>query len=383
MAKKKNEPNIIEDALRAAGFSDQDPLGNGDVTNIDDFVNDTIIDDDDNNDKDPAKQQAEGDKNDPLNDDSTIPAGVLNNDDDNSSNEPPAQTDDEGDVDDLDDNDPNEAAQVTAFFDAFAEAMHWDVEDDEKPDTVQGIIDYMSNVVEQNSKPTYADPRIEQLDIYVKNGGSFDDFYNGLSQEIQYDSLDLEDESNQKMAVQECLKMQGYSDAQIKSKIERYEDADMLEDEAKDAVEIIKGIKKQQLEAEQQRQQQAYEQQRQQVIEFSNNLTNSISNLTDIRGVKIPKEDKAKLLDYITRTDENGLTQYQKDFNANLVNNLIESAYFTMRGDSLINSAKHEGTTDAASKLRKMLRHSSKNRTSQGLDEKRRSAVDIASRLFG
>lgn len=97
----------------------------------------------------------------------------------------------------------------------------------------------------------------------------------------------------------------------------------------------------------------------------------------------MPKEDKVKLLDYITRTDENGLTQYQKDFNANLINNLIESAYFTMRGDSLINSAKKEGTTDAATKLRKMLRHSTKNRTSQGLDDNRRSAVDIASRLFG
>lgn len=383
MAKKKSEPNIIDEALRAAGFG-QDSYGDGDVTNIDDFVNDTIINDDVKDDKDPVEVKTEGDDKDPLEDTTPVPEGVLDNNDNPSNDDTqPEPEDGDDDADNLDDSDPGEAEQVTAFFDAFAEAMHWDVKDEDKPNTVQGIIDYMSDLVEQNSKPTYADPRIEKLDAYVKNGGSFDDFYNGLSQEIQYDSLDLEDESNQKMAVKEYLQMQGYSDQQISAKLERYEDADMLEDEARDAVERLKTIKQQEMAAEQQAQQARAEKERQQVIEFSNNLTNSISNLTDIRGVKVPNEDKAKLLDYITRTDENGLTQYQKDFNANLIDNLIESAYFTMRGDSLINTAKKEGSTDAATKLRKMLRHSTKNRTSQGLEDNRRSAVDIASRLFG
>lgn len=383
MAKKKSEPNIIDEALRAAGFG-QDSYGDGDVTNIDDFVNDTIINDDVKNDEDPVEVKTEGDDKDPLEDTTPVPEGVLDNNGNPSNDDTqPESEDGDDDADTLDDSDPSEAEQVTAFFDAFAEAMHWDVKDEDKPSTVQGIIDYMSDLVEQNSKPTYADPRIEKLDAYVKNGGSFDDFYNGLSQEIQYDSLDLEDESNQKMAVKEYLQMQGYNDQQINAKLERYEDADMLEDEARDAVERLKTIKQQEIAAEQQAQQARAEKERQQVIEFSNNLTTSISNLTDIRGVKVPNEDKVKLLDYITRTDENGLTQYQKDFNANLIDNLIESAYFTMRGDSLINTAKKEGSTDAATKLRKMLRHSTKNRTSQGLEDNRRSAVDIASRLFG
>lgn len=380
MAKKKSEPNIIDEALRAAGFG-QDSYGDGDITNVDDFVNDTIINDDVKNDNKPVNK-TEGDTKDPLEDTTQIPEDVIN---DNPSNDNADESSEEGDdkPDNTEDHDPNEAEQVTAFFDAFAEAMHWDVTDEEKPNTVQGIIDYMSDLVEQNSKPVYADPRIEQLDTYVKNGGSFDDFYNGLSQEIQYDSLDLENESNQKLAVREYLHMQGYTDQQIATKLERYEDADMLEDEAKDAVERLKTIKQQEIEAEQKAQQARYEEERKQVIEFSNNLTKQISDLTDIRGVKVPKEDKARLLDYITRTDENGLTQYQKDFNANLIDNLIESAYFTMRGDSLISTAKREGSTDAATKLRKMLRHSTKNRTSQGLEDNRRSAVDIASKLFG
>lgn len=378
MAKTKKEPNIIEDALKAAGFGDQEPDSNA-VTDMNDMVNDTIINDDDVT-KIPDNDTSEGNSDkDTFEDNTDVPDNILNN---NSSDGNDNNNDSgDGDVDDVDN--PNEAEQITAFFDAFAEAMHWDVEDDKKPTTVQGIIDYMNDVVEQNSKPSYSDPRVEQLDNYVKNGGSFEDFYNGLSQEIQYDSLNMEDESNQKTAIREYLTMQGYTNEQINNKIERYEDADMLEDEANDAVERLKTIKKQQLEHEQMIQQQQAEEQYRQVQEFSNNLNTSISNLTNIRGINVPKEDRKALLEYITRTDENGLTQYQKDFNSNLVNNLIESAYFTMKGDALLGNARREGTTDAATKLRNMLRHSSKNRTSQRLDENKRSAVDIASRLFG
>jgi len=88
-----------------------------------------------------------------------------------------------------------------------------------------------------------------------------------------------------------------------------------------------------------------------------NNLNSGIQNLDNIRGIAIPKEDRKALYDYITKTDADGLTQYQKDFNANMVNNLIESAYFTMKGDTLLGNAKKNGQTSAANKLRTMLRH--------------------------
>jgi hypothetical protein len=57
---------------------------------------------------------------------------------------------------------------------------------------------------------------------------------------LTYESIDLEDETNQKTAVRDYYKLQGLTDDQISRKIERYEDADMLEDEATDAVEYLK-----------------------------------------------------------------------------------------------------------------------------------------------
>lgn len=113
------------------------------------------------------------------------------------------------------------------------------------------------------------------------------------------------------------------------------------------------------------------------------NLTGSINSLDNIRGIAIPKQDRKALFDYITKVDADGLTQYQKDFNENLVNNLIESAYFTMKGDTLLNEATRSGRTSAANKLRTMLRHTNTNHSRYGVnDDKQRSVVEIASQFY-
>jgi len=66
-----------------------------------------------------------------------------------------------------------------------------------------------------------------------------------------------------------------------------------------------------------------------------------------------------------------------------MVNNLIESAYFTMKGDALLGEAKRNGQTSAANKLRTMLRHQTKNHsTINASDEKQPQAWDIASRYL-
>ena len=279
--------------------------------------------------------------------------------------------------------DPQEAIGVATFFDAFAEALHWDVDENEKPNTIEGLIDYINDVVETNSTPEYADDRIAQLDAYVKNGGNFEDFYRAQQQQIQFDNIDTEDESNQKTIVREYMRLQGFNDEQINRKIERYEDADMLGDEAEDALVQLKQIRAEQLRVAQEQQAAAQRNQEEQARQFMTDLNTSISQLDNIRGIAVPKEDRKALLDYITKTDADGLTQYQKDFNNNMVNNLIESAYFTMKGDALLGEAKRNGQTSAANKLRTMLRHQTKNHsTINASDEKQPQAWDIASRYL-
>ncbi len=396
--RKKNPLGDFEDALSSLGYGSQE--GGDSITNIDnqDMVDQVLDDpnddidnldnpDDDKSTEDKDNKNVTGDPN--AHDDNTdIPDNILNN----TSNT--TDVNDEQDDDSVDDNpidnpdndqvtDPGEAEQIGAFFDAFAEANGWSVDVDEKPKSVEDLVDYIKDVVEENSTPQYADERIAKLDQYVKNGGRFEDFYQTQQRSMSFDNIDMEDESNQKAVVRDYYKLQGMSDEQISRKIERYEDADMLEDEAADAVSYLKAYEQQQQEYLAQQQEAQRQAQEQQAAQFMNDLTTSINGLTNIRGIAIPKEDRKALYDYITRTDADGLTQYQKDFNGNLVSNLLESAYFTMKGDALLGEAQRNGQTSAASKLRTMLRHQTKNHTSYNVGhEKQPQAWDIASKYL-
>ena len=366
-----------------------DGLGYGNVMHqeeVSDTTNDIIDNDDidnlDNNDDITSDVNAEDNEstNENFEDNTKIPEDILNDTNNTTSD---SNEDDNSEQDATTEVNENEVSNVGAFFDAFAEELGWDVADDDKPTSVQELVDYMGAMIEQNSKPHYADERIARLDEYVRNGGSFEDFYQRQQQSMSYDNMDMEDESNQKAVIREYLRYQGYEDDQINRKIERYEDGDLLEDEANDAVVRLKSIQQQQIAAQELQQQQAKRAQEEQAQQFITNLTDTIYSLDNIRGIKIPKSDQKELFDYITKVDADGYTKYQKDFNANMVNNLIESAYFTMKGDTLLNEAKSTGRTSAANKLRTMLRHQSTNHSRYNVNEnKQRSVVDLASQFY-
>lgn len=267
--------------------------------------------------------------------------------------------------------DDNETEMVTNFFDAIAEKLEWaDVTDEEKPKSVEDLINYFSKVIEEDSKPQYASEEIEALDNYVKQGGDLARYLQ-IDAELDLDEIDLDDETNQKLVVKSLLREKGFNEKQIDKKISKYIDAGLLEDEAQDAIEDLKEIKeqkKEQLLAEQKR---AYEQYRQRQQDFCDNVVTEIKNLKNIRGIAIPEKDKKVLMDYILKPDSDGKTKYQKDYAKGGVKNLIESAYFTMNADKLINAAKREGNNTAINKFKDSLKNTtvnSKSRNTSGRD---------------
>lgn len=236
---------------------------------------------------------------------------------------------------------------ITGFFDSLAQQLGWDdVEDDEKPKTAEDLIDYFKEVIEENSTPKYSSEEVEKLDEFVRNGGNLKDYFS-IDADIDLTDIEVEDnEINQKIVVKELLKEKGYSAKLIEKKLTKYEEAGILEDEAIDALEELREIKdkkKEQLLVNQQKQ--AEEAQRQQQ-EFFENVVTEIKGMNSIYGVEVPEKDKRALLEYIFKADANGVTRYQKDY-AKSLKNLITSAYFTMKGDSLIDIAKKKGKRDA------------------------------------
>lgn len=250
-----------------------------------------------------------------------------------------------------------ESKQVSALFDAIAEELEWDFdeeEEEEKPKTVEELVKYFKEVIEEQSTPEYASEDVAKLDEFVRNGGKLEDYFS-ITPDIDVDNVDIENENEQKIVLRELLARKGYSDKQIAKKIERFEDAGVLEDEARDAVEELQEIvaKEKEKLLEQQRIKKEEMMQRQQ--KFFDDVVGEIKSLDNIRGIKIPAKDKKELLAYIFKADASGKTQYQKDYSKS-VKNLIESAYFTMRGDTLLDAAKKQGTSSAIKNLKNSLR---------------------------
>lgn len=394
MAKKKTTPTPFDDLLNSVYGNEGNMPETTNMDTQDSFIN--VVEDEDKPADKPAEDNSADDTN-PSNindDDSEIPQDVLDRMDGKPKEEPvqePANTTVDTnateDASDPSDEDIHEAQQVGLLFDAIGESFGWnmdDIKEEDRPLTVDDLTNYMREVVQQNSVPQYADERIQQLDEYVKNGGKFEDFYGKQQQSLSYDNMDMEDEDNQKAVVSELLRYSGYTDDQIKNKISRYEDADMLEEESADALDRLKQIKQHELEMAQQQQAAYLQQQEEQSKQFYNDCMNQIKSLSSIRGVQIPKEDRAKLADYIFNVDQNGVSKFQRDYNNkdNFINNLLTTAYITMKGDSFVSTAKRDGESSATEKLRKMLRHQAKNHTAYNVEDKPKSVVDLASRFF-
>lgn len=275
------------------------------------------------------------------------------------------EEDDDSEEDDNEDESTfDEKNVVTGFFEVLSEKLGWSIdEDDEVPQTAEALVKYFQDIIEEESKPSYANDEVARLDEYVKNGGDIKTYLK-LDAELNLDEIEIEDdEANQKLVLKEFLKEKGFNAKSIEKKLQKYADAGLLEDEAEDALEALKEIreqKKEQLLADQKKQS---EEQTKRQQEFFNTVVSEIKGLDNIRGIKIPEKDKKTLMDYMFKPDSDGITKYQKDY-AKSPKNLIESAYFTMKGDALINIAKKEGNKTAFDKFKSNLKSSNVSKKS-------------------
>lgn len=267
--------------------------------------------------------------------------------------------DEKGEEDDIDSDDGTTSEElIVNFFDSLSEQLGWsDIEDEDKPKTAEDLIEYFKDVIEENSVPQYASEEVEKLDEFVRNGGNLKDYFS-IDADIDLDNIEVEDnEINQKLVVKEFLKEKGFSAKQIDKKITKYEDAGILEDEAVDALEALKDIKAERKEKLLEEQQKSAREAQKQQQTFFNNVVSEIKGMDSIYGIEIPEKDKRALLEYIFKPDAEGVTKYQKDY-AKSLKNLITSAYFTMKGDSLITIAKQKGKKDALDNFKNSLRGS-------------------------
>jgi hypothetical protein len=253
----------------------------------------------------------------------------------------------------------DESEIVTPFFDLFQEELGWEVEDENKPKTVGELVDYIQDLVEANTANNFADSTVAELNEYVKNGGDPYTFFRetyGRTGDLDLESVDISDVKAQRQLVSENLRAKGYSNDRIQKTLSRYEDSGILEEEAEDALGELKETIELQKEQLVRQQQAEAERQRQEEIQFFQGVQGEIGKLDAIRGIPVTRAERDQLLRYIFQRDRDGLSPYQRDYYKNLSKNLIESAYFTMKGDKFVEKIKNKEQTSAAQALREKLR---------------------------
>jgi hypothetical protein len=272
---------------------------------------------------------------------------------------------------------------VDFFTDRFTSELGWEVNDETKPKTVGEVVEYLKGIVAESSQPQYASEEIAKLNEYVAAGGNLKTFYQEAFNNSDLDLLDLNNESVQKKILKDNFSRLGYTPEKVERFISRYEDSGTLQEEAEDALELLKEYqvsKSEELLANQEKSKQEQVKQQQ---KFYKDVYTNIEKTDSIRGIPISAKEKKELNEYIFKPEADGLTKYQKDY-AKDYRNLIESAYFTMKGDSLIQKVTQKATSQAAKNLQDKLANKGKrvknSSTTHGSSSSTLGAWDTVSR---
>jgi len=269
---------------------------------------------------------------------------------DDTSNNEPINTDDIEETD-----------LVDAFSDIFADELGWEFNEEDKPKSVKELVEFMQEIIETNSQPKYASDEIKDLDEYVKRGGDVQHFFSQVySTDIDPDKIDITKESNQKAIIKDNLQSKGYSETRIDKLIARYEETGVLEEEATDSLAEVKEYREKTKQTLLEQNKKQHDENVKEQLKFVQNVESIIKDSKDIRGINISEKDKKNLVEYIFKPKSTGLTAYQEDYNSNL-QNLVESAYFTMKKDTLVQQIEKKASTDAVKNLKLKLKTKGKS----------------------
>ena len=344
----------------------------GDSTNID--VNDSIpfIDPEDLMDH-SDDGEGEDTTTEPTEDSSDEPVDDVTDTEDTGDGEPPTADEPPAkpvgtDVDFK--SDPEVEQMVSQLLqERLGESLGYEFGDDEKFESVQQVVDYLEGLVQEASAPDYASDEVKKIDEFIREGGDLRKYYDTVyGSGLNLENADISNESDQKRIVREYLKSQGLKEEIINNRVTRYETNGVLEEEAIEALDLLKEnvVKNEQKLLDDQKEHSKVIKERQR--EFVTSVEETIDKMTEIFGTKLTAKEKMELKPYILRPTPDGTTKYQKDYTAKdkYIHNLITSAYLTMKGDALVERAKKQATSDTYKNIQKKLQDKKGNRISSG-----------------
>ncbi len=196
-------------------------------------------------------------------------------------------------------------------------------EDSEFEDDEEWVNKKLNDTIEAkvNEKLKEYPDVIHELAKKYKEGVPLDYLIDSKSREIEYTNITEEqlkaDIELQKKVVEDYLSTQDYEEAEIKAKIQKWEDTGLLEEESITMTKkLVKYEQKyqEQLDNHTRETQKAKQKQVEETIKSIENTVNTAKEL--IPGVKLTKDNRKKIFEAYTKTDSKGKTALQKAIEA-------------------------------------------------------------------
>jgi len=223
-------------------------------------------------------------------------------------------------------------------------------------DNVGSIIDKLAEIVEENSTPEFANDEVAKIDKFVRDGGDLRKFYADVYEgKLNLEELDIDEISDQKRIIKESLKNSGYSDPQIKRKLERYEESGVLQEEAEEALDLVKEFnsKNEKKLLKEQENLKVQNQNRQQ--NFISDVQSTIKDIKEIAGIPLSDKEKKEILSYALVVGRDGKTAYQRDYDSDLAKNFFISAFLQKNKTTLLGKAEKLGASKLAKELQQKM----------------------------
>lgn len=205
--------------------------------------------------------------------------------------------------------------------------------DFEDSDDIEDSPDLIKNVVYSTAKNMVDEYKESIPDVgkkflkYIEDGGDPNKFINSISAPIDFENIDLENIDNQKAVLSEFLKIQGYTDEEIREELIDYEDSLLLEKKSATALNKLKTFYSKQSDKLLQEQEALKELQAKELEEYVENIRNTIKESNNLGGLNVSASDKKDFEKYLLSRGTDGLTQYERDIQENPIKTQIELAY--------------------------------------------------------
>ena len=205
--------------------------------------------------------------------------------------------------------------------------------EDEFEDSDEGLEKVISETIKtgiESYKETLPEV-VQELTNYIELGGDPGTFLQAKANVTTLENVELDSEDTQEKVVRAYLANQDWSEEDINEAIEDYKDSLILEKEAKRALTKLKKIAEKEESELVERQRQIEANRRKEYEDYISTVKTTITKSKDIAGLPISEKDKQAFINYLTKADREGKTEYEKDLAKDYMNNSLALAYFKFK----------------------------------------------------